>query len=507
MPNSILIVDGSKLVNDNLTKYLTNANFDVVQAFSILQAKEILTNSDFEFCLLDLNLPDGSGEELLDIFEEKEGVKVVIFTFEKDNKKRRKLFSYNCVIDYIIKERNFNELSFNIVELIKKISTNDQFNILIVDDSPTTLMILNILLQKRGFNIYEATNGVDALNIIQNEKIDSVIADLEMPQMSGDKLLAKIKKIPEHISTPIMILSGTSKAEMISYVIKNGASDFIKKPFVPEEFILKVDKMMEDLKQKKLIKHQQELLQSKLDKEIQKNWEYNKMLIHQSKMAEMGEMLTYIAHQWRQPLNALGLVLQKQKLFFSMGTLDEKKLNESVSKGLNLVSQMSNTIEDFKNFFKDDKHIQNIYISEVIDKALVIIEPTLEANGISVKVHTEIDTKLSIIANELAQVILNILANAMDALIINEIKKPKIDININQINNIALVSVEDNAGGIDAEIIEHIFEPYFTTKQENKGTGLGLYMSKTIVKDHINGDISVSNTDKGAIFTIVIPLK
>ncbi|MCW9026384.1 MAG: response regulator, partial [Thiovulaceae bacterium] len=485
MSHSILIVDDSKLVSDNLTKYLKDSSFDVIQAFNKSEAKELLKNKDFDFCLLDLNLPDGNGEELLPIFDKNENTKVIIFTFEKDNKKRKKLFSHSCVIDYIIKERNFDDLSFSIVELIKKVSTNNQFNILIVDDSPTTLIILNILLQKRGFNIYEATNGVDALNIIQNQKVDSVIADLEMPQMSGDKLLTNIKKIPAHISTPIMILSGTSKAEMISYVIKNGASDFIKKPFVPEEFILKVDKMMEDLKQKKLIKHQQELLQSKLDKEIQKNWEYNKMLIHQSKMAEMGEMISYIAHQWRQPLNALGLVLQKQKLFFSMGTLNENKLNESVAKGLNLVSQMSNTIEDFRNFFKDDKHVQDILISEVMHKALVIIEPTLEANNISVNINIKEDTQLSIIANELAQVILNILSNAMDALLLNNIKKPKIDISINQLNNVALISIEDNAGGIDADIVEHIFEPYFTTKHEHKGTGLGLYMSKTIVNDHI----------------------
>jgi len=506
MSYSVLIVDDSKFVNNSLAKYLRESKFDVTQTFDVSSSKEVLQTDEFDFCLLDLNLPDGSGEDLLPILDQKDNTKVIVFTFEKDSTRREKLFSHSSVIDYMVKERNFNDIAFAIVELMNKISTNKQFNILIVDDSLTVLKILHKLLQKRGFNIHEATNGVDALKIINEKNIDSVIADLEMPHMSGDKLLSNIKKIPQHLLTPIMILSGTSKAEMISYVIKNGACDFIKKPFVNEEFLLKVDKMMEDLKQKKLIKHQQELLQHKLNEEVEKNWEYNKLLIHQSKMAAMGEMISYIAHQWRQPLNALGLVLQKQKLFFSMNKLDENKLNDTVFKGLNLVSQMSNTIEDFRNFYNNDKHFQEIQISEVIHKAFNIIEPTLDANNIQINITTKKDTKLTIVANELSQVILNILSNAMDALLSNKITLPKINITISQTNNLAFISIEDNAGGIGNDIIEHIFEPYFTTKQD-KGTGLGLYMSKTIIKEHLDGDLIVSNTKAGALFTIALPLK
>ncbi|KAB7887895.1 ATP-binding protein [Poseidonibacter ostreae] len=266
-------------------------------------------------------------------------------------------------------------------------------------------------------------------------------------------------------------------------------------------------KVNESLEEKSIeLKELNENLEHRVINEISKRQRQEDLLIQQSKLASMGEMIGNIAHQWRQPLNALGLVIQNIQLTYMMGDLDDKFVEKSVEKANLLTSTMSKTIDDFRNFFKPNKEITEFSLDASIKNSLSLISSTFEYNGITIDYKISKDIKVMGFPNEFSQVILNILTNSKDALVDKKITNAKVLIEIKKSNKYACVSIKDNAGGIPLSIIEKIFEPYFTTKEEGKGTGIGLYMSKIIIEKNMNGKLFVNNTKEGAEFTVSVPL-
>ena len=255
-------------------------------------------------------------------------------------------------------------------------------------------------------------------------------------------------------------------------------------------------------------KNELEILNESLERRIEAGvveyQEKDKMLIQQSKMAEMGDMISMIAHQWRQPLNQLSYIFMNIEGAYEYKELTPKYLNDKLSEGNKLLGFMSHTIDDFRNFFRPDKQRTEISISEVVEKTLPLMEQTLEEHGIALHVSYNSDTKVSLFRNELMQVILNLLKNAKDILVEKDITVPIISIKTYEDDSCVVLEVADNGGGIDEAIMDKIFTPYFSTKSTSKGTGLGLYMSKTIVEEHLNGILSVENIDDGACFKIMI---
>ncbi len=248
---------------------------------------------------------------------------------------------------------------------------------------------------------------------------------------------------------------------------------------------------------KKVFKIYREDLENRIEKAIQENKEKDKMLQQQSKLASMGEMMENIAHQWRQPLNALGINIQNLEDDYEDGLIDNKFLNNFVNKNMQIIRYMSNTIDDFRNFFKIDKVKSKFNIEETIRQVLTIQSATLKNQGIEVEIQGK-DFTVNGYESEFKQVVLNIINNAKDAIKEKQIKNGKISITIDK----PYVIIEDNAGGIPQEIIDRVFEPYFTTKEQGKGTGIGLYMSKMIIEQNMNGMLSVENTPTGAKFKI-----
>lgn len=226
--------------------------------------------------------------------------------------------------------------------------------------------------------------------------------------------------------------------------------------------------------------------------------EKDKMLIHQSRLASMGEMLANISHQWRQPLNRIASFIMNMQIHIMDNYEKEKYLLEKLEGSQFQLEYMSNTIDDFTNFYKKDKQKEQFKISQVINNATAIILPTLESNKIDLKISVKKDFELNSYPKELAQVLLNLLQNSKDAIFINNIKNPKIEI----IVNIKELIVKDNANGINKDILNKVFEPYFTTKEKHKGTGLGLYMSKMILEKNINATIQATNITNGVEFKI-----
>jgi len=230
--------------------------------------------------------------------------------------------------------------------------------------------------------------------------------------------------------------------------------------------------------------------------------EKDRLLQQQTRLAAMGEMINNIAHQWRQPLNVLGLLVQQLQLTYEVGGFDKELLDGTVSKSMGLINHMSQTIEDFRNFFKPDKAKARFAIHEVAAKTVALVEDSFANQEISV-VCTVKDQPVAFgFANEYSQVLLNVLLNARDALLERRPERAKVTVTISREGGKGVVTIADNAGGIPEGIIGKIFEPYFTTKGPGKGTGVGLYMSKTIIEKNMHGSLTARNTADGAEFRI-----
>ncbi|MFW2307410.1 ATP-binding protein [Aliarcobacter butzleri] len=259
----------------------------------------------------------------------------------------------------------------------------------------------------------------------------------------------------------------------------------------------------------KVAKLQLENLNSSLEKRIEdkikKNTKQQHMIMQQNKLAQMGEMIENIAHQWRQPLAQINssiilidAILQKHNF---KDTLVENKLTEIES----LTSYMSKTISDFKNFFNPNKKKTIFNVEEAIQKANDILKGLINSHHIQLEMNIEKDLKINSYLGELQQVILIIINNSIDAFIYMNIHFPKILINAYTDNESLVIHIEDNALGINSDLLDKIFEPYFTTKHKAQGTGLGLYIAKMIVENSLLGFLSVENKQNGACFTIKIP--
>jgi PAS domain S-box-containing protein len=240
----------------------------------------------------------------------------------------------------------------------------------------------------------------------------------------------------------------------------------------------------------------------------------DKMLLQQTKMAAMGEMIGNIAHQWRQPLNIISTTTTGMKLKIDFGTIDLQEFKNELDTVNHTVQHLSKTIDDFRNFFKSEKEMKQFSIKQCIEKNLKLLEGMFKMNDIQVVLGHIDDCTIQNYENEFIQAILNILNNAKDALM-NKKSQRCIFIDIEQQQNSVVLSIKDNGGGVDENVISKIFEPYFTTKHKSNGTGIGLYMTHQIIHQSMQGKIEVFNKTfmhnqnqyKGALFVITLPLK
>jgi len=244
-------------------------------------------------------------------------------------------------------------------------------------------------------------------------------------------------------------------------------------------------------------------LRESINNAVDDNRKKDELLFRQSKHAAMGEMIGSIAHQWRQPLNAIAGHIQMIEFDHEDKIIDDKYIQTFISENMVLVNFMSNTIDDFRDFFRVNKLKKEFNAKKAIMGTLNLIKSQL--NEKSIQISLDLDEKCFVFGfeSEFQQVVLNIVNNAKDELIGKNGKESLISISIFKNMNFTVFKISDNAGGIPEKIIERIFEPYFTTKEQGQGTGLGLYMSKMIIENNMGGHISVANTENGAEFTIV----
>ena len=249
-----------------------------------------------------------------------------------------------------------------------------------------------------------------------------------------------------------------------------------------------------------------EALEQRVKETVDELRQKDRILILQGRQAVMGEMLSNIAHQWRQPLNLLALLVQDLQMTQKSGDLNDEFIDANIKRTLEIIRQMSRTIDDFRYFFKSDQEMLEFRVLEPMEKALSLLEGSFEANGIRIEVIPTGDPVIHGYLGEFVQVLLNILMNARDALIAGQVQDPLVSIKLFREEGKTVVSIADNAGGIPEEIKEKIFEPYFTTKGPEQGTGIGLFMCKTIIEKSMNGVLTVRNTEDGAEFRIELQM-
>jgi signal transduction histidine kinase len=258
-------------------------------------------------------------------------------------------------------------------------------------------------------------------------------------------------------------------------------------------------------------------LKKEVDQKIEELRKKDKILLKKHRMAAMGEVLSLIAHQWKQPLSAISstilginVKLASGKFNFEDRTHREKFLRYLKKKHDRMnhyVQFLSDTTDDFRNFFNPNKHKEPTSLLVPIKSALQIVEESMQSHGITIIEDFRVDAKLMLYKNEIMQVVLNLLKNSEDNFLGNAIAHPEIVITTYSDQDHYMIRICDNGGGISQEHIQKIFDPYFTTKHEDIGTGLGLYMSKMIIEEHHGGLLNMYNKDEGVCFEIIFQQK
>jgi len=245
-------------------------------------------------------------------------------------------------------------------------------------------------------------------------------------------------------------------------------------------------------------------LTQRVQEEVQENRNKDRIMYQQARLATMGEMIGNIAHQWRQPLNIIALIIQEFYISGQLGTLSQEKLEKEYARGNSVLQYMSNTIDDFRTFFQHSGEGENFCINASINSVMSLVSKGLEHNNIDIDLNVEEDISVFGHKNEFTQVLINIINNARDAVSAHT-ENGAITIKAYTDKEQIFLEIQDNGGGIKDDDINQIFEPYFTTKHQTQGTGLGLYMSHQIIVNNMNGTIYAKNRGEGTCFYISLP--
>ncbi len=414
---------------------------------------------------------------------------------------------------------NIKDIKNNNYKNIRVIEKNDEFG-----EVSQSFNEIIILLKKREYQLVESKNNLKKAQSIAKLGSWELIHNTQMIKYSDEMFEILRKKKNRRWQVFNMFERYVNKEDEVKF--KTLFNNSIKKNryFELKHKILREDNSIGYVQSKANHKYDESgniiktigtmLDITKIKNLEQSNLQKEQMLFQQSKMASMGEMIGNIAHQWRQPIAIISMWANNIIVDIDMEEIDEKNLR-IYADNINIQTQhLSQTIDDFRKFFIPNKQKNIFYLKQSIDKTIKLLKASFKNHNIEVIKNIE-DIEITALENELTQALLNIIKNAKDILVTLPVNMRKlIFIDIYQKNNVAYIQIKDNGGGIDKEIIDKIYEPYFTTKHKNQGTGIGLYMTQSIIIKHLQGEIYVENvkyeyknkTYEGAEFKIKIPL-
>ncbi len=390
-------------------------------------------------------------------------------------------------------------------------------SVLIVDDTPENLQVLGDMLEQDGYEVLVSTNGPDALdNAMSAPPPDLILLDIMMPDMDGFEVCRLLKASSKTQGIPVIFISALDMPEQKVKAFREGAVDYVTKPFQSEEVLARVNthiqlKLHRENLQLLVEQRTAELanlnagLEKQIADEVEKSIQKDHLMFQQSRLVTMGETLSFIAHQWRQPLNNIGLSIQALLMDYQDGICDNQMLTSFVDTNMAILHYLSQTIQDFSTFFRREAVCSAFDPYQMVERAVGLVQATFKQNGISLLLDNQCTRPVWGYGNEFSQVILNFLVNARDVLLERQVKEPVIEIRCYCEEDSCCIAVRDNGGGIPEDIMGRIFDPYFTTKFQSQGTGIGLYMAKMIIEKHMAGSCTASNTSGGAEFVIRLP--
>lgn len=492
------------------------------------------------------------------------------------------------------------------------INNNIVYNILIVvDDCDSDAIIKN----NTKYRFITASNQTEIIKVMESENISLLVFDIDLYGLNFIDILDELQEKNLLEKSLVLALSNIENPKYLKDILKSGAADFLKKPFFNDEFILKVELLIQKLLDKNLIIKQQKEIENNLhkfkalidssinamyifkdnicvvcnkeasqllgfnskdeiinrdifdifyhvskehqllleDNKINHNFQTTvtskkgkryqvqikernisfgvdnlkiisamditdikrneKILAQKSKLASMGEMIGNIAHQWRQPLTAISIAASSIKLTYECNIEDKDETIESLDNIVKNTKYLSATIEDFQNFMRNDRESSTFFIQELIQNTLIIVDANIKLENITIVQNYDENIEVTTIQNDLVQILLNIINNAVDVLKDKKQNNKFIFIEVYREKEFAYIALTDSGGGIKTEMIDKVFEPYFTTKHQSQGTGLGLYMTHQILskldgKIDVKNDSFIYNNNKyyGAKFTITLPI-
>ena len=367
-----------------------------------------------------------------------------------------------------------------------------KFNVLLVDDVSENIHSLQMMIEDTfDVNILTALSAQEGMEILMREDVDLILSDVQMPEIDGFEFAEYLKGIEKTKDIPIIFITGIyDKDEYKTKGYNLGAVEYITKP---------IDDVLLNSKLRVYINIFEK---SKINKEeIEKK---NELLIHQAKMATMGEMIGVIAHQLKQPINVLSLYCEDVKYTHLYASIDNDFIEDFSKNTSEQIDYLSTTIENFRDFFNPHKSKKQFNLIEVIDKSKNLLAKQIEKHKVDFQIDVPDNNLVYGVDSELEQVILNLIANAIDVFTERNIENRSIKVKSFTKQKYTILTFEDNAGGIDNEKINDIFDPYYTTKET--GTGTGLYMVKLVVKTSFKGELKVANTESGLKYTIILPI-
>jgi C4-dicarboxylate-specific signal transduction histidine kinase len=426
-----------------------------------------------------------------------------------------------------------------------------QSAVLIIDDDTDNLAIVSSLLEECGYTIFVAEDGESGIKRALLTEPDLILLDVLMPGLDGIKTCRRLKGDLRTRDIPVIFMTALAEMDHKVRGFKAGAVDYITKPLQREELLARVtvhirlrhlakelrdanelleqrveertralartnEELQREVAERKVAEEALAVKQGQLQalnaelgcrvaEEVEKNLEKDRLLFHNARLAAMGELLNNIAHQWRQPLNSIALLIQGMVVEVKKGEMDQESLLSGASTCLEKVRYLSKTINLFQSFFTPEEERREFDPAEIVEKAVSLVRASYEESGIRLEANNRGSRPVTGFAIELSQVILNLLNNAKDVLIERQIPQPAVTVECSVEEGRNVITVGDNAGGIPTEVIEKIFDPYFTTKFKSQGTGIGLYMSKMIIEKNMGGTLTVRNSGDGALFCIELP--
>ncbi|NQY53241.1 MAG: hybrid sensor histidine kinase/response regulator [Campylobacteraceae bacterium] len=365
--------------------------------------------------------------------------------------------------------------------------------ILAVDDIEANLISLEYLIEEymNDVNLLLAPSGEEALKLTYTKDIDIIILDIQMPGMDGFETAKYLKSSPKTKDIPIIFLTAAFKEEEFQQKgFEVGAIDYLTKPIENRQFINKLNLYIQVIIKTKELQSLNDNLSQSLEQEIllkEKIQEQQLELVEQSKISALGEMIGNIAHQWRQPLSVISTCASGLRLNLELGLDNKEVVSSSLARIVDTTSELSSTIESFRNFTFQDK-LSEFNLSAIINKTIENEKYILDENNIKMIIELDDEINLNNLPNSLIQALQNIIKNSKEAL--NKIDSERfIFINTYVQDNEVYIQIKDNAGGIEEEHLSKIYEPYFTTKHQSNGIGLGLNITYKLICDSMRGKI------------------